>query len=272
MSAVERLHLDDGGTVILKTAVDPFTAEARILEHAARHKVPVPEVLAATVTDNRLMMLLEDLGEPPEQDPPVDAGAHAATLVHACPPLSGLPLMDAPALAALPRQALATLTSLQEAGRWDGTEDVAHLLERLSETSERRAAGTDTPPFGMCHSEFHPTSLHTGPAGTRVLDWARAFTGPGLLDLASWRDTPLPLDIGAIAGMIEAYIAAGGTRDAGSRRGGVPAEVWAGGWHRVWICDWYLQQCQRWMPDPGRDEATQRTVRRHLAEAVECLT
>ena len=264
MSAVERLHLDDGGTVILKSAAAPFTAEARILEHAARHGVPVPEVLSAVVSDDLLTMLLEDLGEPPEQDPPVDAGAYAATLVHACPPMSELPLMDAPGLAALPSRALATLTSLQKTGRWDGAEGIAQMLERLVDVADKRAAGTDTPPFGMCHSEFHPTSLHTGPAGLRILDWARAFTGPGLLDLASWRDTPLPLDVGAIATMIKAYIDAGGAPSAGTRRGGLPAEVWAGGRHRVWICDWYLQQSLHWMPDPEQDEATQRAVRRHL--------
>ena len=71
--------------------------------------------------------------------------------------------------------------------------------------------------------------------------------------------------------MISAYIAAGGSPAAATDRGGLRAEVWAGGWHRLWIIEWYLQQSVRWMPDPASDAPTQRVVRRHLAEALECL-
>lgn len=273
LSAVERVQLDDGGTVILKSAIAPFTGEADVLDHAARNGVPVPTVLAADRQgDARLSMLLEDLGEHPEEDASLQHGAAAAVAVHACPSMPSLPVMDARELASLPGRALGSLAHLQEAGRWEDTADIRRSLERLAAVAEQRATGAATPPFGMCHSEFHPTSMHTGPAGVRILDWARAFTGPGLLDLASWRDTPLPLDTGAIAEMIDAYITAGGAESAAANRGDLPAEVWTGGWHRVWICEWYLQQCVRWMPDPGADEATRRVVRRHLTEAQDCLT
>ncbi|MGI5206172.1 phosphotransferase [Spirillospora sp. CA-108201] len=273
LSAVERVHLDDGTTVILKSAVAPFTGEARVLEYAAHHGVPVPTVLASDRQgEDHLWMLLEDLGEHSEEDTSLYLGAATAVAVHVCPPMLGLPVMDAQELGSLPGRALGSLTRLQEAGRWTDTADIRHSLGRLAAVADKRAVGTTTPPFGMCHSEFHPTSIHAGPEGVRVLDWARSFIGPGLLDLASWRDTPLPLDTEAIAEMIDAYIAAGGSESAAANRGGLPAESWAGGWHRIWICEWYLQQSLRWMPYPDTDGATQRVVRRHLTEAEECLT
>ncbi|MEU8799168.1 aminoglycoside phosphotransferase family protein [Spirillospora sp. NPDC048819] len=273
LSAVERIHLDNGATVVLKTADPPFTREAEVIEHAARHGAPVLALLAVNHDPlGRLAMLMEDLGEMPEEDAPLDVGAQAAVRVHACPPMNGLPLLDAAALAALPGQALTSVQQLRDADRWTTATDVQALLEQLAELGEQRARGADIPPFGLCHSEFHPTSLHTGPRGVTVLDWARAFNGPGLLDLASWEDTPKPLDIQALAAMIRAYVAAGGTDSALADRGGLPAEGWAGGWHRVWISEWYLEQSVRWIPDAARDTATQRTVRRHLQEAVRCLT
>ncbi|GAA0285568.1 hypothetical protein GCM10009527_096970 [Actinomadura nitritigenes] len=136
-----------------------------------------------------------------------------------------------------------------------------HVGDGLALAGARRAIHDERPPV-----ERRRDAL------ARILDWARAFTGPGLLDLASWRDTPLPLDVTAIAEMIGAYIAAGGPESAAAERGGLPAEVWAGGWHRVWICEWYLRQRVHWMPDPEADEAIQRVVRRHLTEAEQCLT
>ncbi|MFI0354233.1 phosphotransferase [Actinomadura sp. 9N407] len=272
LSAVERVRLDDGTSVILKTAAAPFTKEANMIRHVAKHGVPVPALLMSTkLLDGQLAMLLEDLGPMPEQDAPMDVGARTAVAVHSCPAPTGLPLLDARALASLPVKALTSLESLQASGRWTGACDVRSLLEQLADVADRRAAGADTPPYGLCHSEFHPTSLHTSPHGIKVLDWARAFAGPGLLDLASWEDTPKPLDVAAIAEMIAAYVAAGGAESAQAKRGGLSAAAWAGGWHRLWIIEWYLQQSVKWMPDPGRDQATRRAVRRHLLEALQCL-
>ncbi|MFD0684335.1 aminoglycoside phosphotransferase family protein [Actinomadura fibrosa] len=273
MSAVERVHLADGSSVICKTAREPFTEEAEVLRYAEVHGVPVPAVLASTHTaDGHLAMLLEDLGPAPDEDAPMSVGAQMAVQVHQCPPMSGLAELDAAALAGLPHRALRWLETLRLEGRWTDTVEIEDLLERLDAVSERRAQGVDIPPYRLCHSEFHPTSLHVSATGVKILDWARAFNGPGLLDLASWEDTPKPLNTEAVARMIRAYIAAGGNEHAASERGGLPAEEWAGGWHRVWICEWYLQQCVRWMPDPANDAATQRTVARHLKEAAQCLT
>jgi aminoglycoside phosphotransferase len=89
MSGVERLHLQDGTTAILKYAVERFAGEAAVLAHAAGHGVPVPRLLASTVqADGSGAMLLEDLGEPVKEADLQDAAA-AAVAIHACPPLKG---------------------------------------------------------------------------------------------------------------------------------------------------------------------------------------
>ncbi|MGI5204066.1 phosphotransferase [Spirillospora sp. CA-108201] len=271
MSSVERVHLKDGQTVILKSASPLFAKEAATLKHVAPY-VPVPQMLGArTLPDGRLAMLLQDLGEHPEEDPPLEVGARVAVGVHACPPKGALPRLSRARLAALPKDALASLTTLHRFGRWSDTDDIRESLEALVKVARRRSRDAAVPPFGMCHSEFHPTSIHRGPRGLYVLDWARAFTGPGLLDLASWEDTPKPLNTDALANLIVRYVEAGGPLEAMKKRDGLAPQIWAGGWHRVWISEWYLQQCVYWIPDPANDPAVQKVVRRHLSEATECL-
>lgn len=80
-------------------------------------------------------------------------------------------------------------------------------------------------------------SVHIGERGWHLLDFARAFTGPGLLDLASchgilWLDTPDPA---RTLGLIESYVATGGPGQALAMRGGPDAASWALSWHRVWV-------------------------------------
>ncbi|MEV5570085.1 hypothetical protein AB0L06_08545 [Spirillospora sp. NPDC052269] len=272
MSAVERLILSDGSTLILKYAREVFSGEPDVLRHAAAHGVPVPELLAgARQPDGSVVMIMEDLGGPVREPALVDA-ATAAVSVHACPPLAGLPVLDENALTRLPLRSLEWLDALQSAGRW--TKDPFGLrqkLEALGTAAPRRAKGAAIPPYGMCHSEFHPTSLIIQPDGTpRVLDMARAYTGNGLLDLVSWQGTPEPLDLDAVKDLIDAYVAAGGPEDALLDRGGLPAHVWASGWDKLWIVDWFMESNLRW-DDPARDHAMQRAISRHLEEAVDCL-
>lgn len=127
-------------------------------------------------------------------------------------------------------------------------------------------------PFGWVHAEFHPTSLHIGPTGWRLLDMARAFTGPGLLDLASWHTTlhaPDPLRLGAF---LEQYVTAGGAPDVLAQRGGgLAAEAWAVGWHRMWVTERFLEQIVRWLDAPATDLASIKVVRRHLIDVLQLL-
>lgn len=271
MSSVSRVVLGDGRSVILKCAVDVFAAEPAILDHAAKHGVPVPALLASiTSTDGSMAMLIEDLGEPVREASIADA-AKAAVAVHGCPPRAGLPVLDYDGLVEMPLRALAWLRRLQNDERWLSADDIRVSLERVADVARERAAGVEIPPFGTCHSEFHPTSIHIGQHGLRVLDWARSYNGPGLLDLVSWQGTQEPIDLNAVSHLIDAYVTAGGAVEATARRGDLPAHVWAAGWDKLWICEWFIQQAARWQ-DPADDAATEKAVRRHLGEVIECLT
>jgi hypothetical protein len=270
MSGVERVKLTDGRNVIFKWGREPFTGEARVLQHVNRWGVPVPDVHASVVRDGVLGMLMDDLGVP-LADPTRAEAAVAAWRVHATEPLEGLPIVDREALTALPGRVLGRLGELRASGRWTETTDLDEPLTALAEHADRLSDGAELAPFGLCHSEFHPTSLHIGVDGWRLLDWARAFVGPGLLDLASWQGTQHPADPVALRRLIREYVQAGGPMEAHRPRAGLPAEEWALGWHRLWIIAWYLDQAAVWMPDPARDEVTSAVVRRHVGEAFRLL-
>jgi hypothetical protein len=271
LSGVERLTFPDGTTAVYKYAAEPFTSEARILHAAATAGVPVPDVAGSLVRDGVLGMVIEDLGEPVREAQDAD-GVTAAVVLHAAAPNTLLPGLGEGALAALPGTALGHLRRLRETGRWaEGTEDIAEMLHALDGAAAERAEGATVAPWGWVHSEFHPTSLHIGADGWRLLDFARTFNGPGLLDLASWHGTVTEADPGRLRDFIETYVAAGGDRRALSTRGGLAAQAWALGWHRVWAIEWFMEQAVRWIDDPASDEAYVTVVRRHLRSASQLL-
>jgi hypothetical protein len=210
-------------------------------------------------------MLMEDLGQPIR-----DAGEHeageAAVVLHRVPVtgVGWLPHLGQSALTALPQQIAARAKKLGL------PEDIPSLATAIASRSAVLAEGTGLPSFGLCHSEFHPTSLHISGNGWRLLDFARAFTGPGLLDLASWQGTTTSPDPDALASLIAAYIRAGGPTEASAARGGLTAQDWALGWHRVWISGWYVEQIERgWAGN--QVNAWTSTISRHLAEATTLL-
>ncbi|MFF2953170.1 aminoglycoside phosphotransferase family protein [Kitasatospora sp. NPDC057965] len=273
MSGVERLVFPDGTTAVLKYACEPFTGEGRTLQAAARAGVPVPRVLGSAQRGGLLAMVLEDLGDP-WHEATDDEASTAAAFLHAAAPPPSLPVLEESALVALPGKSLGHLRRLQAADRWtEGTEDLGGILYALAHAAERKAAGAMTAPFGWVHSEFHPSSLHIGPRGRHLLDFARSFTGPGLLDLASWQGLSIRRspDPARLRGLIDGYIAAGGPRTALTHRGGLPPEAWALGWHRVWAVEWFLEQAHRWINDPAKDPGSIKVVRHHLTAAADLL-
>lgn len=270
MSGVERLVFSGGATAVYKYADEPFTREDQALRLAAERGVPVPEVIASVVTDGRLGMLLEDLG-PPLRDAADPDAASVAVVLHRADIATELPVLDGAALRVLPERALGHLCRLRKAGRWQNTDAVEDALSRITDAAERRAGGTHTPPYGWVHSEFHPTSVHVGARGSHLLDFARTFTGPGLLDLASWFGTVTEPEPARLRALIGSYVAAGGRSDALARRGGLAAEAWALGWHRVWAVEWFMEQAIRWINDAAADPAYINVVRRHVADAVRLL-
>lgn len=271
LSGVERLTFPDGTTAIHKFATVPFTGEDQVLRALGKAGVPVPAVIGAIVRDDILSMVIEDLGEPVREATDTD-GAVAAVALHATDPLPMLPVLDDDALAALPTLALGHLKRLRENGRWaEGTDDLTDMLEALTGGAAKRADGATTGPWGLVHSEFHPTSLHIGEDGWHLLDFARAFNGPGLLDLASWHGTIDAADPARLRTFIDTYVATGGNPGALAERGGLTPEAWALGWHRLWAIEWFIEQALRWVNDPSKDEAYITVVRRHLTTAVALL-
>jgi hypothetical protein len=271
LSGVERLAFPDGTTAIYKYATEPFTREDRVLHAAGSAGILVPSVVGSLLRDDVLGMVIEDLGEPVRDAVDAD-GIVAAVRLHAATPATTLTVLDGDALAALPELARGHLLRLQDQGRWAaGTDDIADMLDALAGAAGNRAEGATIAPWGWVHSEFHPTSMHITGGGWRLLDFARAFTGPGLLDLASWHGTLDDADPVRLRSFIEAYVAAGGHPDALVERGGLSPQAWALGWHRVWAIEWFMEQALRWINDPSQDEAYIDVVRRHLKTAVQML-
>ncbi|MEV1333178.1 aminoglycoside phosphotransferase [Micromonospora costi] len=270
LSAVERLFLADGRSIVYKAAAAPFTGEAAVLRALGEHGAAVPVLHGYAIHNRTLGMLMDDLGDPLRPPTAAEAAA-AAAQVHALPPLSMLPAFDQAALARLPEQAIDALAALRQQARFLNTDLVEELLEKLAKVARSRAGGAERPPFGLCHGEFHPTSLHVSRTGCHLVDWAKAFTGPGLLDLATWFGTRTPAKPGRLARLIHAYINAGGHPDAATDRGGLPAAQWALGWHRVWAAWWYLTTAATGHHRPDTDQRHHQIVLRQLLGAAQLL-
>lgn len=271
LSGVERLHLSNGSSVIFKFAVAPFTAEADTLIKLASHGIPVVAVKAWAINGNALGMLTEDFGVPLRVATEDDAAIAAARL-HAHPPLEHLDSLHEEALASLPEQGLAALAALERQGRFLDAGDIRRALQRLASVAKARAAGAERPPFGVCHGELHPTSLHVAASGTRLLDLAKAFNGPGLLDLATWFGTRAPAEAEQLNRLIHAYVQVGGHPGVAACRGGLPAAWWALAWHRIWAAHWFLTNAAAGHHDRTTDDAHQMIIRRQLTAAATVLT
>jgi hypothetical protein len=209
-------------------------------------------------------MLIDDLGEPIREAGDSDGACAAVRLHQVTGSGTWLARVDAAALAAMPRRIAAHLGQL-------GLTAAAERAQDLEAAAASRSAGASLPPSGLCHSEYHPTSLHIGSAGWHLLDFARAFTGPGPLDLASWHGTLDAPDPARTLNLIESYVAVGGPEQAPARRGGLDAASWALGWHRVWVADWFTQQFTRGWADGAQDIWTT-AINRHLTEAATQLS
>ncbi|WP_328501655.1 aminoglycoside phosphotransferase family protein [Streptomyces sp. NBC_00457] len=270
MSGVERLTFPDTSTAIFKYAKRPFDGEDQALRLAHSLGVPVPQVHASAVLDGWLGMLMEDLG-PAVRDADDLDGTAAAVVLHGTRTAAALPVLDQARLRMLPIRGLEHLARLRKAERWQDADDVEDALNQIAQAAEARSAGTTVAPFGWVHSEYHPISLHIGQRGWRLLDFARAFTGPGLLDLASWHGTLDPPDPVRLRVFLEQYVTAGGTSDALTQRGGLAAENWALGWHRMWAVEWFMEQSIRWINDPATDPGYIKAVRRHLTDVLHLL-
>lgn len=267
LSGVERLHLPDGSTRVFKhSASPPFTSEHWTLAHLAEQGIPVPHLRACATSAAAVAMILDDLGEP-TRDPTLADAAAIAVQLHAARPATWLPRLDETALANLPKQALRHLAALRSEGRYLETDDVIEHLVALSEAAPSRAAGAGKQPWGFCHGELHHSAVHISDAGRHVLDLAMACTGPGVFDLAAWTGLRQPADHALTRQLIDHYIAAGGHPDAAADRGGLPAEAWALGWHRVQAASWLLECAAGNINGHSRDLRNLHILQRQLTDA-----
>jgi len=271
LSGVERLRLPDQPSVVFKYALAPFTDEHRVLADLGAQGVPVPAVRAARTLEGMLGMILDDLGDPAREPVEHDA-AVAARRLHTTAAPTWLQRLGEPELAALPERALACLDDLHAAGRFRDTTDLRELLSALADLAATRAGGAEREPFGLCHGELHPSAVHIDTDGRwRLLDFAMALHGPGLLDLAAWTGLRRPADPPATRRLIEQYVSLGGHPQALSDRGGLPAERWALGWHRVHAAHWLLNCATCGIDGPDTDARHIQVLRRQLADALELL-
>ena len=266
LSRVERAFLVDGSSIILKRSKSPLIDEGRILQSLRDTDIPLADLYLAHAEDDTLTLLMEDLG-PSKRQPTLKEGAAFAVRAQAAPPPENIRVMDEQALQGLPLKILEGIESLASSGRWRRVDRLLGLLDRINAFAPDLSQGATTPPFGLCHSEFHPTSLHVGTVKTALVDWARAFVGPGLLDLASWFDIVNPPDRTACRSLIDAYVAAGGAPETSARRGSLPAENWAFFWHRLGAVEWWVASCTSWMNDHTQDPAWQQAVEGRLKDA-----
>jgi hypothetical protein len=208
---------------------------------------------------------MTDLGQPDREATDQDAAKIAAAL-HRIPASGVLPATGPRQLAATPARIAA------RARKHDLPAAVPELAARLGAVAGRLAQPAAVPPVGLCHSEFHPSSVIIQGDRWHTYDLARAFHGPGLIDLASWHGTVNPPDPQATAALIEAYVNAGGHPSALAPRAGLTPGEWALGWHRIWAVDWYCQQLELgWVTGKDNLTAYGEAITRHLAEAAALL-
>lgn len=268
---MERALPHGGDSVVLKCAREPFHHEDRILRHLAEQGLPVARVLSSSHADATLTMLLEDLG-PELRSPTLAEAATAAVGIHSTQGPEGLIRLDGTALSVSLRHIEAHATELAQDDRWVANAQLTRVLDALVPFVDKFSASELLAPWGLCHSEFHPSSIHVGVARFGILDLARAFHGPQLLDLASYAGTRQPPDIAACRRLLDAYVAAGGDSRALVQREGLASERWALFWHRIWVAGVFTEDALTWVR--GRDELVtyQRAVIRHLREALELVS
>lgn len=253
---VHRLGLHTGDTVIWKRLGGPRVGEAPLLRHLHRTGLRVPEVLASVSNGMWDGMLLRDLGQHTTTPPDDVLTDPAVTMllvgIHATPPPPTLPVMDSARLAELPALALSHLQALRAVGRWPHSDDLPTDLTQLARIAATRSTDARLAPFGLCHGAFDHNAIFIDTTATvYTLGWARAFHGPGLLDLASPHPTtadPLqPTTATQVRDRIEEYIAAGGEPAAAHQRAGPPPERWALGWRRTLQIEQTLHRSAAWL-------------------------
>lgn len=218
----ERLEMPDGRTAVLMDArpgsgedLDAFT---RIARHLASLGLSPPAILAKDWPAG--FLLLEDLGDALfarllEQAPGREAELYSAATdvlvtIQSAPPLDGLPVYDAAAMA----EAVAPAIEHYRFALTGTRTDPARLTQPM------RTALDTLPPLApvMIHRDYHAENLlwlpaRKGPARTGLLDFQHAMLSHPAYDLVSLlQDARRDISPGTEAAMIQRFTT---TRDLG---------------------------------------------------------
>lgn len=245
LSVVQRIRLAGGDSFVLKTARGPMQSEGRNLLAAAASGLPVPHMLHYELErlSGIMTLCMEDLGESVRNPTTSDAVASAAR-VHETGLMPNGPWVDTDWLVAELEAARSVATTIGQS--YQEFEPVAAAV-----ATEARAAvgirGLESAPFGVVHSEFHPSSMIVRNDEIFLLDWARTFIGPQLLDLASFFGTTTLPERKRARNLISNYLETRHLAAAGRDRDGMPVEAWALYVHRLWVVLWYIQSLGEWV-------------------------
>ena len=271
LSHVERIHLNDGRSIVLKMSRSPMKDDGRVQAALEGSGIPLAQLHLVWPNCDTATIVMEDLG-PSRRNATLEEGANVAVKVHAANPPAGLPVLGGDALCQLPSDIESGIKTLDSHGRWLDLDRIQPTITGLVKRAAELSRNANTAPFGLCHNEFNPTSLHIGTRKTALVDWGRPFIGPGLIDLAGWFWTTEKPDLPALRGMIDAYVTAGGAPASKLERAFMEPERWAYFWHRLWIVKWFVTCQTTWQADRSQDGDWQRVIERHLDEADQLLT
>ncbi len=266
LSRVERVTLDGGSSYIAKRGTYLVTDEARTIQALRGSPIPVAEIYVADAEGESLTMLMEDLG-PAKREPSIDEAAEMAVLMTKTTPADHLPTEGRETLEQLPQRILTGIERLVSQGIWSNPDRIRRPVNDVAKAAPALSASAEAPPFGLCHREYNPTSLHIGTRKTALLDWQRAYVGPLLPCLANWFwivDAP---NLKACRRLIKEYVAAGGDPEALDDRSDLRPEVWAFFWQRVAAAEWWIRSQVNWRTSDTRDGGWQRAVERAIVDA-----
>ena len=265
-SRVERVTLDGGASYIAKRGMYLATDEARTIRALHGSPIPIAEMYVADTEGEFLTMLMEDLGPASRQPSIAEAGEMAVLMTRTEPP-DHLPTEGRESLQRLPQSIMAGIERLVSEGTWTNPDRVMRPVKDIAKAAPGLSSSAEMRPFGLCHREYHPTSLHIGTRKTALLDWQRTYVGPLLPCLANWFDTVDAPDLKACRRLIGEYVPAGGGREALDVRSDLRPEVWAFFWQRVAAAEWWITSQIEWQTSDTRNSGWQRAVERAIVDA-----
>jgi hypothetical protein len=265
-SHVERITLDGGSSYIAKRGTLIATDEARTIYALRGSPIPMAEMYVADTDGEFLTMVMEDLG-PAKRVPTLEEAGEMAVLMTRTEPPDHLPTEGREFLEQLPQKIKAGIERLVSQGTWTNPDRIRRPVADIAKAAPGLSSSAEMPPFGLCHSSYHPTSLHIGARKTALLDWQRSYVGPLLPCLANWFSIPDAPDLKACRRLIKEYVSAGGDPEALDDRNNLRPEVWAFFWQRVGAAEWWITSQAKWQTSDTRDGGWQRAVERVIVDA-----